>query len=138
MLADYKLHLHRRLARLPGYEVVVWHGPQREGVGPQDVDPGDEFPHRSARNLHFHLGLPAVWQRVDRELWAFDPDLIVLEDGMRILSNVHIARETKRRGVPIVFYTHGENRERHRSRRIVGEPLERLRLHGDAAALVFR
>src|SRR5437588_6391468 len=84
VLAEYKLHLHRRLARWPGYQVVVWHGPERPGTLPADVDPGDAFPHRSARNLHGRLGLPVVWQRIDRELWEFDPDVIILEDGVRL------------------------------------------------------
>jgi glycosyltransferase involved in cell wall biosynthesis len=140
VLADYKLHLHRRLARLPGYEVMVWHGPGQRGRLPADTDPRDEFPHRSARNLHFRLGLPAVWQRVWDELWRFRPDVVILEDGLRILSNWRILDGARRRGVPVILYSHGENRLRDRTRGpLLGEALEALRraMHRRADAMVL-
>jgi glycosyltransferase involved in cell wall biosynthesis len=140
VLAEYKLHLHHRLAGWPDYEVVVWHGPERPGTLPADADPGDAFPHRSARNLHFKLGLPLVWQRIDRELWEFDPRILILEDGVRILSNHRLLEKARRRGVPVILYSHGENLLRRRTRgRLFGEAVELVRdeMQRRASALVL-
>lgn len=140
VLADYKVHLHARLARLPGYEVVLWHGPARLGTLPADVDPQGAFPHRSAQNLHFRLGLPVVWQRIREELRRFGPHIVVLEDGVRILSNGPLIAEARRVGAKVIFYTHGENLQRGRTRgRRVAEAVEwaRRRMHLRADALVL-
>ena len=143
-LPDYKVHLYGGLARRPGFELMMWHGPARPGLDLPDVDPGDAFPHRSARQVHLTLGLgskglPVIWQRVARELWDYDPHVIVLDEFVKILSHWPILLEARRRGVPVVLYGHGENRERNTTRGwILGELIERarLRMHRLASAVV--
>ena len=138
-LPDYKLHLYAGLARRPGFELMMWHGPARPGLDLPDVDPGDAFPHRSARQVHLSVGLPIIWQRVHRELWDYNPHVIVLDEFVKIVSHWPILFEARRRGVPVVLYGHGENRERHTTRgRVLGELIEqaRLRMHRLASAIV--
>ena len=138
-LPDYKVHLYSGLARRPGFELMMWHGPAAPGLDLPDVDPGDAFPHRSARQLHLKIGLPLIWQRVHRELWDYNPHVIVLDEFVKIVSHWPILIEARRRGVPVVLYGHGENRERNTTRgRFLGELIERarLRMHRLASAVV--
>lgn len=128
VLPEYKVHLYARLARRADWDLMLWHGPGREDYALPDADPGEAFAHRSARNIHVKAGLPLVWQRVRRELWDFRPQVIVLDEFVRVLSHWPLLVEAWRRGVPVIFYGHGENRERLRSRgRLLGEAIERVR-----------
>lgn len=139
VLPDYKVHLYERLARRPGWELQLWHGPGRAAEALPDADPGDRIAHHSARNLHLTLGLPLVWQRVWRSLWSFRPDVVVLDEFVRVLSSWPLLVEARRRAVGTVLYGHGENRERLRTRgRLLGEGIEwaRGRMHALADALV--
>lgn len=71
VLPDYKVHLYERLARRPGWELQLWHGPGRAAEALPDADPGDRIAHHSARNLHLTLGLPLV--TVGRLIEQHDP-----------------------------------------------------------------
>ena len=139
VLPEYKVHLYERLARRPGWDLCMWHGPSHTNLALPDADPGGRFAHRSARNVHLSLGLPLVWQRVWRELWGWRPDVIVLDEFVRVLSSWPILLEARRRGVPALLYGHGENRERRTTRGVLGgEAIEllRRRMHRLADAVI--
>lgn len=129
LIPDYKVWMYRALDACEEFELLVIHGPARPGSVPHDAG---------------RIGLKNEWL-VDTRFWSFGrveitwipaliwllrrrPRVLVLQDGVRIVSNIAMHFVSRLIGTRVFYYSHGFNHQGDTSRpRTLARWTERLR-----------
>lgn len=142
IVPSYKVWVYEALGRrFPGRFFAV-HGTERKGTVPVDVGPVKHARDVKTGNRYLVVGgieftwIPAVWWYMKNR-----PSVVILQDGVRILSNyaIHfLARVLRRR---VLYYGHGFNhqagRDRHRLVAELTETIRRWYLQASDGAIVY-
>lgn len=139
---DYKVWFYRELDKLfPGRFYAV-HGPERKGTRPRDVGPlgiqNDIF----AKNKFLVIRdveltwIPCLWWLLRKK-----PDVVILQDGVRIISNYLVHMLSQVMGKKVVYYTHGHNHQaaltRSEQTKSVVEKIRQFMLRHSNAVIVY-
>jgi len=113
LIPEYKIHLFRDLHHVENLQLLVCHGGRGDQDGPPAYDKEMPFPNVKVRTIRVPLSRRRSlhYQCVLKELERYSPDVVIMQDGVRILSNVVVRSWCKRRGIPVAFYTHGWNHQ---------------------------
>lgn len=131
IIPRYKAWLFDELDSRYSGRLTVVHGSERPGSVPEDI--GDEFNVRDDRlvsNTYFDfMGLELIWIPSVRWVLRNKPDVVVLINEVRILSNYPIQIWARLTGREVVFYTHGFNHQASLTRKQwFARVVERIRL----------
>lgn len=108
-IPGYKVWIVEALGRRYGRDFTMLHGTERQGTVPRDVGSAINISNNLlVRNRYLSVfGFEITWVP---SLWWFvreKPNVIILVDNVRILSNYPIFLLARLRGTRIVFYGHG-------------------------------
>lgn len=139
---DYKVWFYRELDNLfPGRFYAV-HGPERKGTRPRDVGPLGTQNDILVKNRFFVIrGVELTW--IPCVLWLLKkrPDIVILQDGVRIISNYVVHMLSQVMGKKIVYYTHGHNHQAElaysQQTRSLVEKIRRFMLRRSNAVIVY-
>jgi len=113
IIPDYKVWIVEALGKIFGDRFTAIHGKERAGTVPRDV--GEAINIRRnivVRNRYLLIGnleftwIPSFWWTI-----RHDPDVVVLIDQVKIISNYPIHLWMKIRGRRVVYYSHGFNHQ---------------------------
>jgi glycosyltransferase involved in cell wall biosynthesis len=109
LVHEYKVHLFRDLNQVEDLQLLVCHSGRGDQDGPPAYDGEMPFPNVKVRVISIPLsrGKSLHYQCLLKDLERYRPDVVIMQDGVRILSNVVVHSWCKRRGIPVAFYTHG-------------------------------
>lgn len=130
IITEYKDHLYCALAKEPDIELVTFHGREPKKFPPYDIGKCQGFPDVYVKNVYFRNSKKVflAFQFLFVPLFRFNPDIIVLQDGVKIVSNYLILLYAKLLHKKIIWYTHGENRQEFRRNSISARIRESIRL----------
>lgn len=137
-IPDYHAWCYTDLDRRFPNNFFMLHGPERRGTRPRDCGRLPIENDVLCKNKFFVFkGVELTWIPSLRWLIRNRPDVVVLQDGVRIVSNYFLHLIGKVIGTKIVYYTHGHNHQADFSRgpavQSVSERLRRfLFAHSDA------
>ena len=113
IIAEYKKHLYCALDKDSDIELMAFHGQGPKNYPPYDIGKCGEFSDAYVQNIYLRNSTKIVlaFQLLFVKLFKFNPDVIILQDGVKIISNYLILLYAKLFGKKIIWYTHGENRQ---------------------------
>jgi glycosyltransferase involved in cell wall biosynthesis len=142
LVPQYKVWLYKALDQLYAECFFALHGPERHGTRPKDVGKIEIKNNIILRNRYLLVkGIEFTW--IPALLWVLKlrPKVIILQDGVRILSNYFIHALAKINGSKVIYYSHGFNHQsalmRNRMVSNVTEHIRRVLLRLSDAILVY-
>ncbi len=104
LIPEYKIHLFRDLHHVENLQLLVCHGGRGDQDGPPAYDKEMPFPNVKVRTIRVPLSRRRSlhYQCVLKELERYSPDVVIMQDGVRILSNDSeaVAEALIRCGIP--------------------------------------
>ena len=110
MIPSYKLWIYTALnAIYPGQFIAV-HGAERPGTVPVDVRDTRLCRDVRVKNAYLDIrGVEVTWLGHIWWFWSTRPDVIILQDGVRIASNYVVHQLARLVGTKVIYYGHGRN-----------------------------
>lgn len=109
VIARYRIPLYGKLARLPGWNLLVLHGTHTSEAGTAIADSTAQLPFRAAhvRNQDWHAGsLTLRWQRgALARARAFRPDVVIVSGEAGIISSWIICSWARLTGRGVITWT---------------------------------
>ncbi len=129
IVPEYKIHLFRELSLRDDLEILVLHGGVGDRLGPRPWKTKLPFPSLEVSSWRVPVTgrLDIHYQNVLHSLKAYRPNVVVLQDGVRIMSNYIVHRWCRRKGIAVAYYTHGRNRQGQRHSTAYTRIVERIR-----------
>lgn len=139
---DYKVWFYRALDQRFCGKFYAIHGPEREGTRPRDYGPlGIQNDIILRTKFFVFKGIDISWIPCVSWVLRNRPAVMIVQDGVRIISNYFVHLLGKIVGTKIIYYTHGHNHQaqltRGRRVRSISETIRRFLLNRSDALIVY-
>lgn len=130
IMPDYKVHVFSELIKNNDIHFLPFHGHEGKNILPKDIGRGILLREVYINNLYIKSKSEVyiAFQCVFKNIFRFNPDVIILQDGVKIVSNYIICLYAYIFGKKIVWYTHGENRQSKNKLGLSSRIIEKIRL----------
>jgi glycosyltransferase involved in cell wall biosynthesis len=129
IIPSYRVWLYKKLNLIPSWDFIAIHGREMNQTFPKDVGHITSFNNIIVKNYYLNLkGIPICFQMNMGQIYRLKPDIIVILDNIKIISNVFIYILSFFLDFKIIYYTHGLNNGEFTSQKgIVSKVTELLR-----------